>query len=118
MSFNQSNLIGNLTADPDLRYLSDGTPVAGFNLAVNSKYGQKEEVLFMPITVFGKVAESCCQYLKKGSQALASGRLVEEKWEKDGVQHRKIKLIAQTVRFLGGKRDGEAPHETTDLEPF
>jgi single-strand DNA-binding protein len=138
--FNRIILIGNLTRDPEVRYLPSGTPVATISIAVNSKYKQgddtKDEVLFISAVVFGKQAESCGQYLSKGNPVLIEGRLRERKWESEGVQKSKFEVIANTVRFLpraarpgaGDQRQGREgssniadlapPDETTDLEPF
>jgi single-strand DNA-binding protein len=131
--FNKIILIGNLTKDPELRYTPQGTPVASFRLAVNSKYKQsdevKQETLFIDNVVFGKQAESCSKYLNKGSSVLVEGRLQERRWESNGQQKSKFEVIAQSVRFLsrrggaqdstpGGEGDVVPPEETTDLEPF
>jgi single-strand DNA-binding protein len=129
--FNRVILIGNLTKDPELRYTPSGTPVTSFRLAVNSriKLGdeKREETLFIDIVVFGKQAETCGQYLSKGRPVLVEGRLQERRWESEGQTRSKFEVIAQTVRFLGGKRaegdaqqpaKGEPPEEITDLEPF
>ncbi len=131
--FNKVILIGNLTKDPELRYTPQGTPVTTLRLACSSKYksgdSMKEETLFIDVVVFGKQAETCGQYLNKGSSALVEGRLQERRWETDGQQRSKFEVVAQTVRFLsssrksssgggGGEGDLHAPEETTDLEPF
>ena len=135
--FNKVIFIGNLTKDPELRYTPQGTPVASFRIAVNSRYKQsdelKSETLFIDIVVFGKQAESCSQYLSKGRSVLVEGRLQERRWESNGQQKSKVEVIANTVRFLSKKSAGESvsaggdavpnedaaqPEETTDLEPF
>lgn len=137
--YNKIILIGNLTRDPELRYTPQGLAVASFALAVNSKIKSKEEsreeVLFMDVVVFGKQGENVSQYLSKGRPALVEGRLVERKWEgKDGQQKKRMEVIADTVRFLGGRKDeggsggrassdqgyqgGAPPDEITDIEPF
>jgi single-strand DNA-binding protein len=131
--YNKIILIGNLTKDPELRYTPQGTPVASFRLAVNSKYKQsdeiKQETMFIDNVVFGKQAESCSKFLSKGSPVLVEGRLQERRWETNGQQKSKFEVIAQTVRFLsrrssvqdsasGGEGDNIPPEETTDLEPF
>ena len=130
--YNKIILIGNLTKDPELRYTPQGTPVASFRIAVNSKYKQsdgfKEETLFIDIVTFGKQAETCSQYLNKGSSVLAEGRLQERKWESEGQQRSKVEVVAQTIRFLPKRSDAKGqspaetdstpPEETTDLEPF
>ncbi len=129
--FNKVILIGNLTKDPELRYTPAGTPVTTMRLAVSSRYKQgeefKEETLFIDTVVFGRQAETCSQYLSKGRPALVEGRLQERRWETDGQQRSKMEVVAQNVRFLGGRSEkgaggeapaGSPPEETTDLEPF
>ncbi len=130
--FNKVILIGNLTKDPELRYTPQGTPVSTFRLAINYRYKQgddlKQETTFIDIVVFGKQAESCSQYLNKGSSVLVEGRLQERRWETDGQQKSKFEIVAQSVKFLSSKKDASGvssqrdeaapPPETTDLEPF
>lgn len=135
--FNRIILIGNLTKDPDVRYIPNGTPVTTLRLAVTSKYKQgdemKDDTLFIDAVVFGRQAESCGQYLSKGNPVLVEGRLRERRWESDGTQKNKVEVIANNVRFLP-KRDGgrstsadssrssasdiAPPEEITDIEPF
>jgi len=91
--FNKIILIGNLTRDPEMRYTPQGTSVCNFGIAVNRKYKQaeemKEEVTFINVVVFGKQADTCGQYLNKGSSVLVEGRLQERRWETDEGQKRK-----------------------------
>jgi len=135
--FNKVILIGNLTRDPELRYTPQGTSVCSFGLAVNRKYRQgeemKEEVTFINIVVFGKQADTCGQYLSKGSGALIEGRLQERRWEtEDGQKRSRHEVVAQNVRFLPKKQsagssagmdnmgggDFMPPDDSTDIEPF
>ena len=136
--FNKVILIGNLTRDPELRYTPQGTSVCSFGLAVNRKYKQgeemKEEVTFINIVVFGKQADTCGQYLSKGSSTLIEGRLQERRWETDDGQKRsKHEVVAQNVRFLSRKQSSSGggggmnssgggdfmpPDESTEIEPF
>ncbi len=131
--FNKVILIGNLTRDPEMRYTPQGTSVCSFGIAVNRKYKQgeesKEEVTFINIVVFGKQAESCGQYLNKGSSALIEGRLRENRWETDDGQKRsRHEVIAENVRFMPRKQGASSgaatsepagpPDEYTDIEPF
>ena len=133
--FNKVILIGNLTRDPEVRYTPQGTSVCNFGMAVNRKYKQgdemKEEVTFINIVVFGKQADTCGQYLNKGSSALVEGRLQERRWEtEDGQKRSKHEVVAQSVRFLSRKqssggyeaaapgREMGPPDESTDIEPF
>jgi single-strand DNA-binding protein len=130
--FNKVILIGNLTRDPELRYTPQGTSVCSFGIAVNRRYKQgeetKEEVTFINVVVFGKQADTCGQYLNKGSAVLIEGRLQERRWEtEDGQKRSRHEVVAQNVRFMSRKQgaaDVEAgemappPDETTELEPF
>lgn len=112
MGFNKVIVLGNLTRDPELRYLPNGTSVASFGLAVNRRFKQgddlKEEVCFLDVTVFGKQAESASQYLSKGRAALIEGRLRQQRWETEGGEKRsKIEVIAEQVTFIGGNKPEE-----------
>ena len=111
-SFNKVILMGNLTRDPEVRYLPSGKAVAAIGLAMSSKYrtqdGQDhEEVCFVNCEVYGKQAENCGQYLSKGRQVLIEGRLRYETWEKDGQKRNALKVVADRVQFLGGAKTGE-----------
>jgi single-strand DNA-binding protein len=131
--YNRVIMVGNLTKDPELRYTPQGTPVANFRLAVSTRYRSgeemKEDSLFIDVVVWGKQGESVSQYLSKGRPVLVEGRLQERRWEYEGQQKSKMEIVAQTVRFLGGRRDeGQGPRqgtpgqtppdEITDIEPF
>jgi len=132
--FNRVILIGNLTRDPEVRYTPQGTSVCNFGIAVNRKFKQgdeaKEEVTFINIVVFGKQADTCGQYLNKGSSVLVEGRLKENRWEtEEGQKRSRHEVVAQSVRFLSRKQgdantsssgQGESipPEETTNIEPF
>jgi single-strand DNA-binding protein len=105
-SLNRVILIGNLTRDPELRYLSSGTAVATFSIAVNRTYTaqtgeKKEEVTFVRIVTWDKRAEVCNEYLKKGSPVCVEGRLQSRTWEApDGAKRSTIEVIASNVQFL------------------
>jgi len=105
-SLNKIFMIGNLTRDPELRYVPSGTPVATFGLAVNRTYvtqhgDKKDEVCFVRIVVFGKQAESCSQYLTKGRPVFVEGRLQYRAWEQDGQKRSTLDIVADRVQFLG-----------------
>ncbi len=111
-SFNKVMLMGNLTRDPELRFTANGAAVAGFGLAMNRKYKQgdewKEEVCFVDITVWGKQAENCAEYLSKGRPVFVEGYLRLNSWETDsGEKRNKLEVVANSVLFLGrpGQRD-------------
>ena len=109
--------MGNLTRDPELRYTPKGTAVAKIGLAINRVWTneageKKEEVTFVDADVFGRTAENCGQYLKKGSSILVSGRLKLDQWDdkQTGQKKSRLGVVAETVQFLGGKAgNGELP---------
>ena len=103
---NQVILLGNLTADPEVKYLAGGNAVSELRMAVNRKYktrdGQDaEDVCFVSIDVWGRQAETCGQYLRKGSSILVNGRLKFDSWEKDGQKFSRLKVTATSVQFMG-----------------
>ncbi|MDO8535395.1 MAG: single-stranded DNA-binding protein [Candidatus Omnitrophota bacterium] len=107
-SLNKVLLIGNLTRDPELRYVPSGTAVATFSIAVNRVYTsqageKKEEVSFIRIVVWGRRAEVCGEYLSKGSPVFIEGRLQSRSWEgQDGQKRSTTEVIADNVQFLRG----------------
>jgi single-strand DNA-binding protein len=105
-TFNEVLLMGNLTRDPELKFIPSGTALCKFGLAVNRKYkvGEewKEDVCFIDVTVWGKQAENCAEYLSKGRPVFVSGRLSQNNWETDDGQKRsKHEVVANQVQFLG-----------------
>jgi single-strand DNA-binding protein len=98
---------GNLTRDPEMRYLPSGTGVAEFGLAINDNYKNKdgelvERTCFVDIVVWGKQAETSSKYLSKGAPALVEGRLQLDQWEsKQGEKRSKLRVRAERVQFLG-----------------
>lgn len=107
-NLNKVLLIGNLTRDPELRYIPSGTAVATFSLAVNRVYNtpageKKEETTFIRIVVWGRRAEVCGEYLSKGSPVFVEGRIQSRSWEdKDGQKRSTVEVIADNVQFLRG----------------
>ena len=101
---NQVVLIGNLTRDPELRYTPDGTPVTSFTVAVNRPFVNRQgerEADFVPIVVWRKRAETCSEYLMKGSQVAVEGRLQVRNYEdKDGIRKWVTEVVARRVDFL------------------
>src|SRR5436309_639630 len=108
-SLNKVLLIGNLTKAPELRYTPNGTAVADLRLAANRHYtsqsGEKrEDVCFLTVVVWGKQAESCGEYLDKGSQVFVEGRLQTRDWEAtDGQKRTVTEIVAERVQFMGGR---------------
>ena len=106
-SYNRVVLLGNLTRDPELRYLPSGMAVVDAGLAVNDRRktpdGQwVDETTFVDVTFFGRTAEVVGEYLTKGSQVLIEGRLKLDTWEtSDGQKRSKLKVIAERMQMLG-----------------
>ena len=105
--------IGNLTKDPELKYIPSGDAVCSFDLAINRVSGKddsgqrKEEVLFLKVTVWRKQAENCAEYLKKGKMALVEGYLKEHKWTTpEGQERSRIECVGNRVHFLSPKGEG------------
>lgn len=98
---NRVDLIGRLTADPELRYTNDGKPVCNFRIAVNrySKNGKLTD--YMNIVVFDERAETCKTYLEKGSQVGVEGAIRSGSYEKDGRKIYTTNIVANNVEFLG-----------------
>ena len=124
-SLNKVFLIGNLTKPPELRYTPSGTAVADLRLAVNRNYttqgGEKrEDTCFLTVVVWGKQAESCGEYLDKGSPILVEGRLQTREWEaKDGGKRTVIEVVAERVQFMGrGRAAAPATVPASGGEPF
>ena len=108
VAFNRVILAGNLVRDPETRFVPSGLAVTAFGIAVNHRYRSnnevKEEVSFFDIVVFGKMGETCAEYLSKGRPVLVEGRLRQRRWEADGVKRSKIEIVADNVQFLGSPR--------------
>lgn len=118
MSLNKVMLIGRLGADPELRYTQSGAAVASFNLATNETWndsaGKKQEKTeWHRIVVWGKQAENCAKYLKKGRQAYVEGRLATRDWEdRDGNKRQTTEITAQTVQFIDGGGSGNSNRDS------
>lgn len=110
-SYNRVILVGNLTRDPELRYIPSGTAVADIGLAVNDRVKKGEEwideVLFVDVTLWARTAEVAGEYLSKGSPVLIEGRLKYETWEQDGQKRSKLKVVGERLQMIGNKRGGE-----------
>ena len=113
-SYNRVILVGNLTRDPELRYLASGTAVTDVGLAVNDRRKNAngewiEETTFVDVTVWGRTAEVMSEYLGKGSPVLIEGRLKLDSWEtQDGQKRSKLKVVAERMQMLGAKGQGGA----------
>ena len=124
MSLNKVLLIGNLTRAPELRYTPSGTAVADLRMAVNRNYStqsgeKREETCFLTVVVWGKQAESCGEYLDKGSQIFVEGRLQTRDWEsKDGQKRSATEVVAERVQFMGRARAAAPATVPAAAEPF
>ena len=111
-SYNKVILMGNLTRDPQMKYLPSQTAVVEFGLACNRRYKtqsgeQKEEVTFVDCTAFGRTGEVINQYFTKGKPIFIEGRLKYDQWEdkQGGGKRSKLSVVAENFQFIGG-RDG------------
>ena len=115
-SVNKVILIGNLGRDPEVRHTPSGAPVATFSIATNEAWntreGQREErTEWHRVVAFGKLAEICGQYLKKGKQVYVEGRLQTRSWDdRDGNKRYTTEIVANTMTMLG--RAGEGSSDT------
>lgn len=120
---NNCQFIGRLGGQPEVKQLQSGDSVCNFSIAVGWKSKDKEGAEWVNITAFGKLAEICGQYLKKGSQVFVQGRFKTDKYkDANGIEKYSTKIQAQTIQFLGGKPEGatqapEVPQDDTDI-PF
>jgi len=109
--------IGRLGKDVEIRFTATGDAVANFSLACGWKSKEKEGTEWVNITVFGKLAEICGKYLKKGSQVYIAGSLKTDKYtDKSGVEKYSTKVMAEKMQMLGSKQeDGEQPPNNAKL---
>ena len=111
-SVNKVTLIGTLGRDPEVRYMPNGNAVANLSLATDESYndkntGQKvEQTEWHRITVYGRLAEICQQYLKKGSRAYFEGKLRTREWEKDGIKRYTTEIVCNDMMMLDSRGDG------------
>jgi single-strand DNA-binding protein len=108
---NKVILVGNLGADPEVRYTAGGTAVCKFSLATSRRFtgkdGQKQEKTeWHRIVAWSKLAEICGQYLSKGKQVVIEGRIEYGSYEKDGVKHYTTDIVAENMQMLGGAGPG------------
>ncbi len=110
-SYNRVVLLGNVTRDPELRYISSGTAVTDIGLAVNDRRKTPtgewvEETTFVDVTLWGRTAEIACEYATKGSPLLIEGRLKLDTWEKDGKKNSKLRVVGEKLQLLGSRGEG------------
>src|SRR5262245_29553833 len=111
-SYNRVILVGNLTKDPELRYIPSGTAVTDIGLAVNDRRKNAsgewiEETTFVDVTLWARTAEVATEYLKKGSSVLIEGRLKLDTWEpNDGQKNAELRDIGERMQMLGSRQWG------------
>ena len=130
MSYHTTIIVGNLGKDPEMRYTPSGQAVTSFSVAVNDDYtsnnGEKvKRTIWYRVSAWGKQAEICNQYVKKGSKVLVEGRLTADPatggpriWTgQDGSARASFEISAHTVRFLSSRGDGAAAEVQADAAP-
>jgi len=110
-SFNKVILLGNVTRDPELRYISNGTPVTEIGLAVNNRRKGNngewvDETTFVDVTFWSRDAEIAGEYVTKGSPLMIEGRLKLDTWEKDGKKNSKLRVVGEKLVLLGSRQGG------------
>jgi single-strand DNA-binding protein len=112
-SFNKVILLGNLTRDPEVRYTPKGSAVCDLGIAVNRQYtldsGEKrEEVTYVDVVLWARLAEIAGEYLRKGRPVFIEGRLQLDTWDdkQTGQKRSKLRVIGETMQLLGSRQSG------------
>ncbi len=123
-SYNKVILMGNLTRDPEVKFLPSGTAIANFGLAMNESYtdqqtGERKDIpCFVDIEAWGRQAEIVGEYFSKGRPILIEGSLRYDSWEaEDGTKRNRLKVRLQRFQFVGRREDNEAGGGYTDAQP-
>lgn len=123
MSVNKCLFIGNLTADPEIRTMPNGEQVANFTIALNERYKAKdgnvvENVEYVRIVLYRRLAEIAGQYLHKGSQVYIEGRLKTRKWQDSNGQDRyTTEIQGDNLQMLGGRQDEPKQAKASKAKP-
>jgi len=118
MAVNKFIGIGNLGKDPEMRFMPDGKAVCNFSIAISEKYKdksgeQKEVTEWVNVVFFGKLAEICGEWVKKGQSVYIEGKLKTEKYQKDGIERYTTKVVGEKMQMLGSKGDAKSNATTT-----
>lgn len=114
---NKVQIIGNLGADPDMRYTTQGTAVTNFRVAVSRRYKDnagnlQEETEWFRVVAWDKLAQICNQYLNKGKQVYVEGRLQTRKYtDREGIERTSVEIVALNMVMLGGRGDSSYPDD-------
>ena len=117
--YNRIILVGNLTRDPELRYMPSGGAVCTTGIATNRKFKKQdgsagEEVCFVDITFFGRTAEVANQYLKRGAKVLVEGRLKLDQWtDQNGGKRSKHSVTVDNMQMLGSRDSNQGGYNQT-----
>lgn len=124
-SVNKVILVGNLGADPEMRYMPSGDPIANLRLATTDSYKdktsgeRKETTEWHRVVMFNRLAEIAGQYLKKGSQVYLEGRIQTRKWtDKEGQERYSTEIVANEMKMLGKREGMGAPTGDTGGDDF
>lgn len=123
MSINKCIFIGNLTRDPEVKYMSNGEAVANASIACNERWKSKdgtpqEKVEFINLTFYRRLAEIAGEYLKKGSLIYVEGKLSTRKWQdKDGNDRYTTEIIVSDMKMLSGKQEGQSAPSSAQSKP-
>ena len=122
-SYNRVILVGNLTRDPEVRYIPSGTAVCDLGLAVNDRRKDAktnqwiEETTFVEVTFWGRTAEVAAEYLGKGSPVLVEGRLKLDQWETEGQKRSKLRVVCEKMQMIGSKGGGSGGKQSSGGPP-
>ena len=111
-SFNRITVVGNLGRDPEMRYLPSGDPVTDFSVATSERWRtrdgqQQEQTTWFRVSAFGKLAETCNQFLHKGSYVYVEGTLSQRDWtDRDGNTRTSLEVRARDMRMLDKRGEG------------
>lgn len=119
---NKVILVGNVGADPEVRYISEGLPTARFNLATSETYIDKDgqrvtKTEWHSVTAWRGLAKNVEQYVKKGSQLYVEGKLTTRSYEKDGITRYVTEIVANELKFLGKREGGSESTYTAPVPP-
>ncbi len=121
-NLNKIMIIGNVGKEPEMRFTPDGKAVTSFSVAVNDKYGETEHTEWFRVTAWGRLAETCNEYLEKGQQVYVEGRIKLNQWDdNEGKNHSQLEINANQVVFLAKKKGSDEAmvvgDGVTELEP-
>lgn len=117
---NKVILVGNLGADPEMKYFPSGDAVCNFNIATSETWKdkdsgeKKEKTEWHRIVAYRQIAEICSKYLLKGSTVYIEGKLQTRSWEKDGVTRYTTEIITSNMQMLGGRKDSDGDQRSPE----